>query len=48
MPEVMDLSVSSQCSAQVVLVDSNGGIVAPVNSTSDIGCLNTNLKDVSV
>ena len=48
MPEVMDLSVSSLCSAQIVLVDPNGGIVTPVNSTLDIGCLSTNLKDVPV
>lgn len=42
MPEVMDLSVSSQRSAQIVLVAPNGGTVTPVNSTSDTGCLNTN------
>lgn len=44
----MDLAVSSQCRAQIVLVDPNGGIVTLVNSTSDIGCLNTDLKVISV
>lgn len=41
-------AVSNQCIAQVALVYPNSGRVTPGNSRSDIGCLNTNLKDACV